>query len=65
MRLQILELPSVVNGDSVEQPFVIVLDQSTHPDLGDPGRQANLRAIKEAVGARAIAEFRETVEIVR
>lgn len=60
MRVQILLLPSVVVGDSLEEPFALIVDQHTaaSDDL-TPWEQ-----FKTDCGARAVLVTPETVEVV-
>jgi hypothetical protein len=58
-RLQILELPSGV-GDE-RPPFLLVIDQASEQFVTEVA--ANSKDIAEAVGARAVCVFEETVEI--
>lgn len=60
-RIQILELPSVVVGDLVETPFALIIDQAEGAFEG-PGHPL-LAGFKEALGARAIGVFSETIDI--
>ncbi|GHE33436.1 hypothetical protein GCM10017673_40480 [Streptosporangium violaceochromogenes] len=60
MRVQILLLPSVVVGDSLEEPFALIVDQHTAAsDDVTPWEQ-----FKADCGARAVLVTSETVEVV-
>ena len=61
MRLQILELPSVVVGEAVDTPFVIVVDSYSEETLIHEAA----RLMKDAFGARGVFLSPEPVEIVR
>lgn len=64
MRIQILELPAVVNGDNVLTPFALIFDQCPpeyHGNQPDGERMANL---SNAAGASGFFATTETVDVV-
>lgn len=59
-RLQILHLPDVHVGDTVEQPFALVLDQADqHSEFTE-----NFSLFAGACGARAALITQDTIDIV-
>lgn len=73
MRIQILELPTVPDGDDYRTPFALIIDQvdveeittlggeavrSEHPEMAGVSRLA------EQVGASGVLLTGETVEVV-
>lgn len=62
MRIQILELPTIVKGDDVTTPFAVVLDQLPPGTLLDDAGRSRIQAQTGAVG---VIGFDKTIEVVR
>lgn len=60
MRLQILELPSIVVGENVQTPFVLVFDGDVDAIKGDTAFK-----IKQETGATGVIVSPVPIEIVR
>lgn len=62
MRVQILPLPTLMNGDHLEEPFALIIDRcpaDAFDELNEQGKQ-----FKESAGARALLVTSDTVELV-
>lgn len=66
-RIQILELPVQVNGDDVETPFALIIDQVTDDDrsidLGVVFDARSIELLKDATGARGVIVYDGTLDI--
>jgi hypothetical protein len=70
-RIQILELPDIVEGESVTTPFVLVVDQLDTDDVRDyqgdvvlsRGEQVDSDALKAATGAAGVIVHPGTLDV--
>src|SRR5687768_2366602 len=63
MRIQILLLPSIVNGDDVEEPFALIVDQVPAATRAEVDGETWQR-FREQCGAKALLVTSETVDVV-
>ncbi|GIH91960.1 hypothetical protein ACFFMN_33870 [Planobispora siamensis] len=63
MRIQVLNLPSVVVGEDVQEPFALIVDQAGTAAEVDHNL-ARLTTFATQIGAQGLFVTQETVEIV-